>query len=48
MPCNQPDWYGFLGRISKPTASFESAVLLELMGRTRGVLEWWRKGEEIP
>ena len=34
------------GRISKPTASSATAVLLELMGRTRGVLEWWRKGED--
>ena len=46
MPCNQPDWYGFFGRISKPTASSATAVLLELMGRTRGVLERWKKGED--
>ena len=34
------------GRFSKPTASSSTAVLLELMGRTRGVLEWWKKGED--
>ena len=33
------------GRISKQTASSTTAVLLELIGRTRGVLGRWKKGE---
>ena len=34
------------GRISKQTASSTTAVLLGLIGRTRGVLEQWRREEE--
>ena len=34
------------GRFSKPTAPSSTAVLLELTGRTRGVLERWKKGED--
>ena len=33
------------GRISKQTASSTTAVLLELIGRTRGVLRRWKEGE---
>ena len=32
-------------RISKQTASSTTAVLLELIGRARGVLRRWKEGE---